>query len=191
MISAIVLAAGNSVRMGKQNKLLLPYGNTTIIGQVVDQLLHSRAGEVVVVLGHEQNKIKAALATQPVKLVFNSRHQTGMTSSIQAGVAAASPRARGYLICLGDMPALTAADYNAIMAGAGAKPEIRVPVFQGQKGNPAFFSKHFKEAILAHKQPEGCRDLVQQHADKVVKVTVAHGRILSDIDTPEDYRSYR
>ena len=191
MISAIVLAAGNSVRMGKQNKLLLPYGNTTIIEQVVDQLLNSQAEEVVVVLGHEQNKVKAALGARPVKLVFNSRYQTGMTSSIQTGVAAASPRARGYLICLGDMPALTAADYNAVMAGAGEKPEIRVPVFQGQKGNPVYFSSHFREALLAHKEPEGCRGLVQQHAGKVVKVVVGHGRILSDIDTPEDYQGYR
>ena len=191
MISAIVLAAGNSVRMGKQNKLLLPYGNTTIIEQVVDQLLNSQAEEVVVVLGHEQNKVKAALGARPVKLVFNSRYQTGMTSSIQTGVAAASPRAQGYLICLGDMPALTAADYNTVMAGAGEKPEIRVPVYQGQKGNPVYFSSHFRESLLAHKEPEGCRGLVQQHAGKVVKVAVGYGRFLSDIDTPEDYQGYR
>jgi len=124
MISAIVLAAGNSLRMGRQNKLLLPYGNKTIIEQVVDQLLDSRVGEVVVVVGYEQNKIKAALAMRPVKLVFNSRYQTGMTTSIQTGVAAASPRARGYLICLGDMPALTAEDYNAVMPRAGERPEM-------------------------------------------------------------------
>ncbi len=187
MISAIVLAAGTSSRMGQKNKLLLSFKGRTFIQQVVEQLLQSKVGEVIVVLGHEGDEIEQLLSQNKVRFAINDNYKSGMTSSIQAGVKASDLQSDGYLICLSDMPFLMTEDYNQMCAIVTGNREIGVPFYRHHKGNPVFFSKHFKNDILDHKAPEGCRAIVQNNAQYIIKVHFDHPRILRDIDTMEDY----
>ena len=187
-ISAVVLAAGDSSRMGKRNKLVLPFDGKTIIETVIDNLLAAEVNEVIVVLGFEGQQIRNILKNRDVHFVENPNYEIGMTSSIQTGVSATSERSTGYLICLSDMPFLTPQDYNKIISARKlAKKCIIKPNFQGQSGNPILFSAHFRKEILNHKPVDGCRQIVIDNQPLVVKVAFDNPRILRDIDTKEDY----
>lgn len=191
MISAIVLAAGLSTRMGQHNKLLLPINGEAIVRIVVTRLLAAGPGEVIVVLGHEKEAVKAALSGLDIKFVINDKYQEGMTSSIQAGVNVAN--GSGYMICLSDMYAIEAAEYMVLAAFFTAErqldPEcICVPVFKGSKGNPVIFSNTFCEKILAHEEPEGCQGIVLENKFHLKKIDMQEPHVMQDLDYPEDYR---
>ena len=190
-ISAIVLAAGDSSRMGELNKLLLPFNSKTIIETVVDKLEAADVDEVIVVLGFEAQQIRNKLKNRAVQFVDNTGYRNGMTSSIQTGVSTASESSAGYLICLADMPLLTPQDYKRIINEfkLGQKWIVK-PTFQGQSGNPIMFSANFKKEILEHKDPDGCRKIVQQFKEFVNTIEFTDDRVLRDIDTPDDYSSY-
>ena len=101
MITAIVLAAGLSKRMGKANKMLLPYKGKPVIAVTVDNIVAAGVSDIVVVTGFEQEKIQEVLNTRPVRIMSNPDYEKGMTTSIQKGIAHA--KGNGYMICLGDM----------------------------------------------------------------------------------------
>ncbi len=188
MTSAIVLAAGSSRRMGAANKLTLPYAGHTILEAIIIQLQASLIDEIIVVLGHEKEVIKTLLS--PYKgLVFcyNAEHLTGMTSSIQMGVKSASEHTDGYLICLSDMPFLETNDYNTILHHINHQKEILLPFYEHKKGNPVYFSKHFRNDILNHKELEGCRGIVQKNKAFIQKIVFDNDHILRDIDTVGAY----
>ncbi len=191
MPTAILLAAGRSLRMGAQNKLLMPYGESCMVRLLAERLLQSKAAEVIVVLGHEAEPVRAALEGLQVHFAFNKQYHDGMTSSIQAGVRAARADAAGYLICPADMPFLTTEDYNHILKSLSGKREILVPTYRGQRGNPVFFSRHFKQKILAHTEPEGCKGIVKAHIADVSLLPFPNKHILNDIDKPEDLAKAR
>ncbi len=191
-VAAIVLAAGSSRRMGGRNKLLLPFGGRPLVRHVVTTILASRADPVLVVLGHEAEAVRAALAELPVTFVYNPRHAEGMTTSIQAGVAAAPADVLGYMICLSDLPLIEAAEYdrliNAFREAHARDPAcIVVPEFEGRRGNPVLFAAHYRAAILAEERLTGCRGLVQRHPEHVVRVPMPTDHILQDIDTPKAF----
>ena len=191
MISAIILAAGESQRMGGQNKLLLPICGEVLIRKFVKSIRASNVNEVLVVLGHEKEKIKYVLQGQQVKFVENLCYMEGMTTSIQSGIQAASPESDGLLICLADLPFIETSDFNRLILSFTdllhtESSLIIVPVFKGQRGNPVLFSRQFREIILQHKG-EGCRGIVQKHPEFVWEVTMGNDNVLRDVDTPEDY----
>lgn len=188
MTSAIVLAAGSSRRMGAANKLTLPYFSHTILETIIIQLQLSLIDEIIVVLGHEKEVVKTLLS--PYKgLVFcyNAEHLMGMTSSIQTGIKSVSKDTNGYLICLSDMPLLKMGDYNTILTRVSNKKEILLPFYHNKKGNPVYFSKHFRDEILNHQEMEGCRGVVHKNKAFVQKISFDTDRILRDIDTIEAY----
>lgn len=189
-VSAIVLAAGLSSRMGAENKLLLPVDGKPMVRVVVERLLEAGVEEVLVVTGYEVERIQEALSSLPVKMIFNPNYRRGMTSSIQTGVAAAS--GLGYMICPGDMPFLQSADYRQMRAFFGEKHRedaacICAPVYQGKRGHPVVFAAHYREEILQHKEPEGCKGIVGAHHDHLYTLPFSTSSILRDMDTPEDY----
>ncbi len=186
-ISAIVLAAGTSSRMGKQNKLCLPFQNTTILNRVISQILDADVDEVVTVLGHERNLVQNCFDLHPkIRLVENKNFLSGMTSSIKVGVNAASETSDAFLICLSDMPYILTQDYNHIIHSFQCGKSILVPFFKGKKGNPILFSSHFKNEILMHSKPEGCRDIVRNNSNFVEKIEMSTNRIFMDIDKMSD-----
>ena len=219
MISAIVLAAGQSTRMGGENKLLLPFRGGTLIENMVDVVTASRAGETIVVLGHEADRLRPLLAEKPVILADNPAYREGMSSSVRAGLGRVSPQATGAMICLTDQPLLEPEDLDRLMdalaALIGGEPEngggppkrgdhrqgdsshmeqksIVVPVFQGRRGNPVLFTMRHRVEVMAARGPVGgCKGIVKRHPEAVLRVEMANDHILRDMDTPEDYAALR
>ena len=191
MISAIILAAGESRRMGVQNKLLLQIDSEVLIRKFVKSVSNSLVDAVLVVVGFEAEKIKAVLHDQVVKFVENPSYEEGMTTSIQSGVKASSNESTGLMICLADMPFAETSDLNLLIQAfndyrSTESSLIIVPVFQGKRGNPVLFSEVFRDKILTHKG-EGCREIVRQFPHYVKEVSMENDNLLRDIDTPEDY----
>lgn len=192
MISAIILAAGESRRMGKLNKLLLPFCGEVLIHKFVKSVFSSNVDEVLVVVGNEEEKIKNVLKEEPVRFVENVDHMKGMTSSIQTGIQAASKESNGFLICLADLPFIETSDFNRIIQSFtdfydSKNSLIIVPVYRGMRGNPVLFSNQFRDIILQH-EGEGCRGIVQKHPESVREVVMGNENVLRDVDTMEDYK---
>ena len=189
MLTAIVLAAGSSRRMGK-NKLLLPYRGRPLLTYVVGNILSAKVGPVIVVTGHDAGQIGAALKGLHVQLVHNPGYDTGMTSSIQAGVSAAGDD--GYMICLSDMALISPGEYRLLKNAFDKeykrdKACIIQPVYDNQTGNPVIFSAAWRQAILEHSGPEGCKNILRSHTDHCYQVEMPTSSILQDVDWPEDY----
>ncbi len=191
-IAAIVLAAGTSSRMGAENKLLLPYAGKPMVVQVVSSICKAKIAECIVVLGHEAEVVKEALHDLPVTFVLNKHYKAGMGTSVRAGVQEAGPATRGFLVCLSDMPLITTAEYNAIIAqfDDAIRSDTRAivrPRYAGRSGNPVLLAAHYRAAIQALDGPLGCKPIVQAHSNHVTYVDMTAGHVLQDADTPEAY----
>ena len=190
MISAIVLAAGSSIRMQGTNKLLLPYKGKTIIASVVQNIQNAGIEDIIVVTGFEDDKINNALQNFPVRLVYNQAHKKGMTTTVQVGVAVA--KGNGYMICLADMLAITSGEYKLLKNSFDNSIKkdnkcICVPVFDNQKGNPVIFSSLYREAILHHQEMDGCKQIIQFNKGHISQVIMSTDHVIRDIDFYEDY----
>lgn len=189
-ISAIILAAGQSVRMGDDNKLLLPFRDSTIIENTVDQVTGSNVGETIVVLGHEAERVRPLLEGKPVTVVENSDYREGMGSSLKAGLARVSKSATGVMICLTDLPLVESEDLNRLLGEfeAGSEETIVVPFHEGQRGNPVLFSAIYRDEVMQTRGPVGgCRGIVKRYPERVVAVAMETDHVVYDVDTPEDY----
>lgn len=193
-VAAVVLAAGQSTRMG-QPKLLLPWGGAgTILRAAVQRVLAAGLGDVVVVTGEHHDALTQALAGLPVSLVNNPRYAEGeMLSSLQAGLRAlAASQAAACLVVLGDQPALEASVLGTLLgAYAQGAGEIVVPVYEGRRGHPVLFDRAQWAGLLALPPGSAPRHLLRARPDAVAEVPVASASVVEDIDTPEDYRRAR
>ena len=194
MISAVILAAGESRRMGKQNKLLLSVGGESLLVKLVKSVCTSDVGQVLVVIGHEADKIRLELKDLPLSFVYNPNFSEGMTTSIKSGVKEVSPDCDGLLICLADMPFIKTSDINKLIHAyvqnrIKEKRLIVVPVFKGQQGNPVLFSSEFRNDILEHKKGSGCRGVIMNYPESVKEIEMDNDNMLLDVDTLEDYQS--
>jgi len=192
MVSAILLAAGESKRMGKRDKRFLPYQSRPLVEHVLDQIAQSQAVEVIVVRNGQNDDSLEALQHERIRVIVNPDFQQGMTTSIQVGVQAASPETQGYMICLADQPLLQPSEYTQLITAFEAafqhNPEsILVPFYGGKKGNPVIFSASYRAAILTHTEMEGCKEIVQANQANLVRLSMSTPHILVDVDTPEDY----
>jgi molybdenum cofactor cytidylyltransferase len=192
MISAIVLAAGLSSRMGR-NKLLLTFRNKPLIAHAVDTLLVAELDEVIVVLGHEADKLQEQLEGKPVKLVFNPDYQSGQSTSVRIGVSAVSLQATAILIYLADQPLLEAGDINrlvrALVRAKETGKSIVVPFYQGQRGNPVILDIKHRDAILEVVGDVGCKQVIKRHPGQVLSVEMESDHVVRDVDTLEEFRA--
>ena len=194
MISAVILAAGESRRMGTQNKLLLPIGGEALLVKLVTSVCASDVSQVIVVIGHEAEKIRRKLNEFPLNFVYNPNFSEGMTTSIKYGVKVVSHECDGLLICLGDMPFINTSEINKLIH-AYVKNRIKgeglivVPVFKRQRGNPVLFSIEFRNDILEHKKASGCKEVIMKNSDSVMEIEMDDEKMLLDVDTMEDYQS--
>jgi molybdenum cofactor cytidylyltransferase len=189
MISTILLAAGESNRMG-QPKQLMPFGQSTILGKTIDNLLNSAASETIVVLGYRDEEIRKTIAGKPVKIAINPDYQQGMSTSIIAGLKQVDKRARAVLIVLGDQPFVDSQTINSLVeAFIANKRGIIIPVYQGRRGNPVIFAIKYKGELLNLKGDVGGREIIKRHPDDVLEVAVNCEGVLIDIDTMESYTS--
>jgi molybdenum cofactor cytidylyltransferase len=192
-IAAVVLAAGRSTRMGAINKLIAEIGGKSLVRIAAEQALASRAKPVIVVTGHERERVEAALAGLPVRFVHNVDYSAGLGTSLKAGIAAVSADADGAIVCLGDMPQVDAGLIDRLIAAFD--PErgalVVVPTFDGRRGNPVVWSRRFFHDLMAIAGDIGARHLIGSYAEAVVEVPVAGEAALTDVDTPESFSAVK
>ncbi len=173
-IAAVVLAAGRSTRMGGPNKLLAEIGGKPLVRIAAEHALASRASPVIVVTGHQHEKVKAALADLPVRIMHNPDFASGLGSSLRTGVAAVPPEADGVIVCLGDMPQVDAALIDRLIGAFD--PEmgalVVVPVIDGERGNPVLWSRRFFPDLMAIEGDIGARKLIGRYGEVVAEVSV-------------------
>jgi molybdenum cofactor cytidylyltransferase len=187
-LAAVVLAAGESRRMGRP-KQLLPFGEQTILERVVDTLLSAGVGEVVVVLGHEADRVRPVLGKRPVKAVINDAYRQGMLSSVKCGVRAVGRDYDAVLFALGDQPHIECAVVSEVIrAYRTGHAGIVIPRYGAKKGHPIIINlQKYRQAILNLSEDVGLNALMQEHGDDVCLIDVATEDIIRDIDVPEDY----
>ena len=210
-MTVLVLAAGLSRRMGNDNKLLLPFGQSTILATTLTNILNANIGQVLVITGHEAQSVQATLVADlkndplsifviqketasKMTILTNNHYEKGMTTSIQTGVEAADADSLGYMICLSDMPFITPSEYaflknECLKILATDKQAIIQPVFKGERGNPTIFASFYKKHILELTYTEGCKPIVQAHQSHVYLVEMPTDSVLRDIDSKGDYEA--
>lgn len=188
-ISAVVLAAGESLRMGAQNKLRLSVEGEPLLRKTMRTLLASRLTEIVVVLGHEAEQSRELLTELPVTVVVNEHYQQGQMSSVHAGMKALSADCDGIMVCLSDQPLLESADINALIEAFAQRSHgsVLVPTYQGQRGNPIVMAYQHRQAILSGDRNLGCKRLIEKNPQLVCSVEMDNEHFVFDVDTPEDY----
>ena len=187
MIPVIILAAGESKRMGKP-KQLMPLGRITILEQTVDNFLSSEVSEVVVVLGHRAEEMVNLIASRLVTVAVNPAYRKGMSTSIAAGLGLISDKAQGVMLALADQPFIDSQTINRLVEAFGAHSKgITIPIYQGRRGHPVIFDIKYKEELLRLKGDVGGREIVDRHPDDVLEVAVNCEGICVDIDTVDSY----
>ncbi len=188
MISAIVLAAGEARRMG-QTKQLLKIQGKPLLQHVLDHLCASQVGEVILVLGHDADKILKTICPGEIKIVINPAFRAGMSTSIRQGLLALAPNTRGFFICLGDQPGIGKEVVNRLIREFerhSPEKSIIVPAYRGSRGHPVLFSTKYRKEASELRGDIGCRPLLDNHPEDLLTVEVDTEAVLADIDTPED-----
>jgi molybdenum cofactor cytidylyltransferase len=189
MICALILAAGESRRMGAP-KLLLPFGDKAIIEHIMDNILDSKADKILVVLGSHREEIRSKIASRPVLTVVNTRYQEGMLSSIQAGFEALPRGTTAALVCLGDQPLIPSSVIDSLVkVYIQTKKGIVLPVYKKSRGHPILIDMKYRQDVKNLSSTVGLRALVHNYPLDVQEVEVDTPHILKDIDYPEDYQN--
>lgn len=189
MLSAILLAAGESKRMGEP-KQLMPLGSSTILEQAIDNLLNSAVDEVIVVLGHRAEEMIKTIAAKPVKIIANPNYRQGMSTSIITGLILVDSQAQAVMLALGDQPLVDSPTINRLIEGFYSHDKgIAIPTYQGRRGHPIIFAIKYKPKLLELEGDIGGRGITQDHPDDVLEVAVDSESVIADIDTRDDYRS--
>ena len=193
MISAIVLAAGTSSRMGSINKLLLDVQGHALVRHSVQTVLASKADEVIVVTGHQQPAIEHALQNLPITLAHNPYYTYGRAWSVAAGIGVASDMAEAFMICLADLALLSANDINHTMARFKALQSTTAhyivrPVYDGKPAHPVIWPARYRHSLtnpaIRHEQTQ----VTLQYSRQIRHFPAQNKHGIQDIDTPADYQ---
>jgi molybdenum cofactor cytidylyltransferase len=186
-VAALVLAAGRGTRMGGPNKMLADFGGKPIVRHAVEAALASRARPVIVVTGHEGDRVAAAVKGLNATRVHNPDYAEGLSTSLKVGIGALPPDTDVAVVALGDMPDVTGALIDKLAAAinpvAGAL--VAVPTREGRRGNPVAWSRRFFEDLAKLEGDTGARHLIVQNNEAVIEVPVEDEGAFLDIDTPE------
>ncbi|HUI13885.1 MAG TPA: molybdopterin-binding/glycosyltransferase family 2 protein [Xanthobacteraceae bacterium] len=192
-IAAIVLAAGRSSRMGGPNKLVAEIGGKPLVRIVVEAALVSRARPVIVVTGHQRERVEASLAGLPVTFAHNPDFAEGLGTSLKTGIAALPADVDGALVCLGDMPQVDAGLIDRLIGALDPDKGalVVVPTIDGKRGNPVVWSRRFFPDLMAVEGDVGARYLIGRYAEAVIEVPLTGTAALTDIDTPEAFEAVK
>jgi molybdenum cofactor cytidylyltransferase len=184
---AIILAAGSSRRMGTQ-KMIMPYGKSTILETVIDNVLNSKVDNIVVVLGADQDKIRHTIELKPVEISYNRDHEKGMLSSVICGIRSLPADAETALIFLGDQPGIPPEIINSVIDAYNEELKgIVIPVHNYRRGHPLLVDLKYRKQLESLDLEEGLRKLRHHFPEDVLELEVDEAGILVDIDTREDY----
>lgn len=186
-IAAIVLAAGQSRRMGAQNKLLAQLQGKPMVARAVEAALASAVDEVVVVTGHQAEAVRKALAAYNVRFVHSADASKGLARSLQSGIEALGDGVAGAVICLGDMPYVRASGIDALISAFDPKAgrSIIVTTHDGKRGNPVLWDRRYFSEMARISGDVGARHLIGLYEEAVIEVPAESAQKLIDIDTPE------
>lgn len=187
-VAAVLLAAGLSRRFGS-NKLLHLIDGRPMLRRVAENLVAALLpqDEVVVVLGHQAEAVRAALDGLPVRCIVNENYVDGMGASIAAGVSGIGDKAAGVMIMLGDMPWIGAGQIRVLRAAfdRAAADAVVLPVHQGRRGHPVIFSRRWFPALCALRGDRGARSVLEAAGNDVIEVAMPDDGILRDLDQPD------
>jgi len=188
-IWAIILAGGESKRMGSP-KMLLPYCGATIIETVIQNIASSSVKKTLVVLGSDSDDILQVISKYPVMHSFNADYKTGMLSSVKCGFAHLTDECLAALVIPGDQPMIGAQVIDTVVkAWQESENGIAVPTFSGKRGHPLLIDRKYFKEIMTLGESEGLRALALKHPGDVKEIETDNPLILKDIDTEEDYRN--
>jgi molybdenum cofactor cytidylyltransferase len=189
-VSAVVLAAGASTRMGRA-KQLLPLGETSVLARTLENVRSAGLDDIVLVLGASAEAIRRQLPQsllQGVKIVVNHAYGQGMASSLREGLSAVDRQSDAALIILGDQPFLQPLTFHRIIDRyRGSRAQIVVPTYQGERGNPVLLDRSVFSEAMALEGDVGCRAIFANHLEGISKVEVEDMGVLLDLDDPADY----
>lgn len=185
-ITAIVLAAGSSTRMGT-NKLLADLGGKPLIRHSIEMLLESGVYDVIVVTGNEPEDVRKALHSLDIAFVHNPKFGEGLSTSLKTGLDAVSLDTDGALICLGDMPLVERQVIDQLISSfnESAHHTICVPTYEGVRGNPVLWGRQHFKALGNLEGDQGGKPLMESLAKEIFEVAVSSKAILLDVDTPQ------
>jgi molybdenum cofactor cytidylyltransferase len=191
-VTAVVLAAGQGTRMG-QTKQLLPWGETTALGQTLRNLQSSAVHNITVVVGHEAEPVAGVAAAAGVPIVYNPDYAAGeMLSSLKAAVRKVPSGCAAVLVVLADQPMVEPETIDLLLAAYWqGRGELIAPFFEGRRGNPVLIGRPYFEELLDLPPERAPRDLLRKYAAEVVPVPVETDTILRDLDDLDEYERWR
>jgi molybdenum cofactor cytidylyltransferase len=191
-VTAVVLAAGAANRMG-QTKQLLPWGDTTVLGQVLRNVKETAVHDCLIVTGHEAEKVASVAAAEGVPTVFNPQFAFGdMLSSLQTAVRHLQGETEAVLVVLADQPFVEATTMNLLLEAFWQRQgQLIAPTYDGQRGNPVLIGRPFFQELLTLPYNAVPRQLLQRHGDTLHLVPINSATILRDLDNKQDYARWR
>ena len=187
MISAILLAAGQSKRMTGENKLTKEIQGSPLIKHSVKNILVSSIDELIIVLGYQKEIIEKLIDTnEKIKFVFNKDFESGMASSIKIGLNNLSKKTESFFICLADMPMVNKDIYNELIKFKNNN-KIIVPTYKGKQGNPVLFSISMKEQVLSIQGDAGAKKILELNKDKVFNLETNNQTITINFNTQDKF----
>lgn len=188
-IAGIILAAGSASRMGK-TKQLLPFGESTLLGRVIQNARNSRLHEIIVVLGHDADKISRTIDLAGTRVIRNTAYAKGQSTSLIKGVEAVSSSCDAAMFLLADQPLVTAAIINRLAdAFETGNAPIAIPYCNGKRGNPVIIARPLFHRLASLSADTGARVLFEEFKDTILKVSIPDDAILVDVDTLADYQT--
>ena len=189
MVSAILLAAGQSKRMVSENKLTKKIQGVPLIKHSVKNILASSINELIIVLGHQREIIEKLIdKNEKIKFIFNKDFESGMASSIKTGLDNLSEKTEAFFICLGDMPKVSHDIYDQLIKSKDNK-EIIVPTYKRQQGNPVLFNKSMKEKVIDISGDIGAKKILELNKDKILNLEINDQNITKGFNTQGDFSS--
>jgi 4-nitrophenyl phosphatase len=190
-VAGIILAAGASTRFG-QSKQLIDWGGVPLVAHLADQALAAGLSPVIVVLGCQAESARASLGTRPVQTVMNWRWEDGLSTSVQAGLAALPPETEAAILMQCDQPLITGDLLRELVARfEQTSAPIVHPTHAGQRGTPTLFARRLFPELATVSGDQGGRPVIRRHAREVAAVEVADPDVLADVDTPAEYERLR
>ena len=189
MISAILLAAGQSKRMKGENKLIKKIKGVPLIKLTVKNILDSSIDKLIIVLGYQKEIVKKVIDnSEKIEFVINENFESGMASSIKVGLSSLPEKTDAFFICLGDMPMVNKNILNLLINSQNNK-EIIVPNYNNKKGNPILFSKTMKDKIMNIDGDLGAKKIIKLNKDKVLNIKINDQSIIKNFNTLSDFSS--
>ncbi len=192
-IGAILLAAGQSRRMGKSNKLLVEIDGLSMVKTCAINILKSSIEKLVSVIGYQDDRVREELSNLNIQICYNAEYDLGLSSSLQIGISALKNDIKAILVCLGDMPYVTAAHLDSLIEAYNPSEGrlICVPTWKGKRGNPVLWDRQFFPEIMEITGDVGARHLIGAYSELVVEVEMNDNGVLTDIDTPHALSSLK